>query len=132
MKINLKNELKVTETLDSVQKRCSARLASTHTIKANLTGIERRLNLMLGGKKNWVGVRVTIAENFGTKPGAYKGIPESTCAVIEYFPSGWFLTSAERTYSSTNQKGDWEILLTDELKKMASEYMLSTLIHENT
>jgi len=74
MKINLKNELKVTETLDSVQKRCSARLASASTIKANLTGIERRLNLMLGGKKNWVGVRVAISENFGTKPGAYKGI----------------------------------------------------------
>ena len=131
MKINIKNELKITAAIkDAEGVRVSARLGSFHQIQANVRGIEKRLNMLLGSAKNWKGVRVEVSENFGPKPGAYRGTPESTQMVIERFGSGWFLIEVNRTVSSTNRDGDWQILLSDDLKLKACKHLLSTQMTE--
>ena len=71
-----------------------------------------------------------MSENFGPKPGAYRGTPESTQMVIERFGSGWFLIEVNRTSSSTNRDGDWQILLSDDLKLKACKHLLSTQMTE--
>lgn len=132
MKINISNKEKINETIKNNQgKLVKVRLADNHFIELCLPGIEKRLELLLGGKKNWPGVQVNISRNFGPKPGSYRGTPDSTEVIIERFSSGWFMVGCIRISSFTNRKGDWQILLSDELKKQSVEYFLKNQVWEN-
>ena len=132
MKINVSNELKINSSIREAEgARVSVRLGSFNQIKGNLRGIERRLSTILGGKKNWVGVKVDISYNFGAKPGSYNGNPDATELTIERFSSGWFLTSVNRISANTNMTGDWRLLLSEALKKDAFNHFLNSQMTEN-
>ncbi len=97
MKINAKNEQKITEALNSAQVRARTRLATYHDVEEALDNIEDNLSSVMA-KKDWTGVRVFVdpfAENFAN---SYKGIPESTQFILERTSSGWFMTAVKRNY----------------------------------
>lgn len=131
MKINLKNETKISAALLTIQDRCSARTMCYHDIKSNLKGVETRLSELLGGISHWKGVKVEIGENFGKKPASYRGDPESTFITLEYCASGWFVTGYVRRYSKTNQQGDWQLSFTDTHKARAIDHITLNRLTED-
>lgn len=132
MKINLNNELKITAAIKEVEgKRISCRTLTYKQIKNKLVDVDRRLNTMLGGKANWVGVVVEISENFGPKNSAHKCSLNSTFARATRFKTGWFITSISRDCSNQTQKGDWQLLLNPDLKERATNHMLERMVYAN-
>lgn len=128
MKININNNEKITAAIKKAEgTRASVRLMKHSDITLSLPEIENRLFDLLGHKKKWIGARVTIQENFGKKPGAYRGTIEATFAVIERYPSGWFMINCGRDACDTGGKGDWTIYLNDELLEIAANNLKNRL-----
>ena len=95
MKINIKNQEKILSAIAHAERTCRARCITVSSIERAVARIEKNLSGMLH-KKDWTGVRFDIDPNAQSFPSAYKGVPESTQAIIERFPSGWFVIGLTR------------------------------------
>ena len=80
--------IKLSEELETVQRRCSARTVTATDIIDVLESIAKRLNVP---KCKLDGTSVSVDLNAQGFPGAYKGIPEST------------------QFSATNHSGKWHV-----------------------
>jgi hypothetical protein len=94
MKINVNNEERVNDALESVNQR--VRNAYAYHVKNMVEQIERDLLAKKLSKKDWTWLRFSCNPNAQTFPNAYKGTPEATYFVIERFQSGWFLVDVKR------------------------------------
>ena len=123
MKINLaKKEYQVVDTLNAIQKGCTARTLEIEYIKAEMKVVSVQLKSLMGHENNWRGVKVTITSNFGKKPASYNGIPDATFIVIERGPSCWFVTSCTRKMARCTVGGHVGIEFTDANKRQIIDY----------
>lgn len=110
----LKSELaKLTEELDNVQKRCSARTITAREIFDELVSIENKLGI---AKCHMNGIRVTVDLNARSFPNAYKYIPESTHFNAELRSGKWRITDIRRAQTLRPTVGH-NIELTEEAKE---------------
>ena len=101
MKINIKNAEKVNAALNEAQKGTSARRMDADDLARLISKFE---SAFPAPKTAMTGLWVHAAIGFGgSKPSSYKGVPYSTYATVERFPSGWFLTNAGRAYAPAGE-----------------------------
>jgi hypothetical protein len=112
IKINVKNQDKLSSLIESVEKKCSIRLISVEGIRYAVEDIEKRLENLLY-KKDWKGLRFWCDNNAQTFPMAYKGTPESTQFIVERGVKDWFVSQIQRSKCCTKSC----IPLNIELKK---------------
>lgn len=101
MKINVNNIEKIEAEIKAAEKSCSSRKMDPEFIAEAIKRAEDRLSELLY-KKDWKGVEVRIDAAGGQSfPSSYRGVPESTQAVVVFSGSGWFVTRIDRSYVSS-------------------------------
>lgn len=103
MKINVKDEEKITKELANVQKLAKTRTVEYKDILTAVEKVEERLSQLLF-KKDWVGLSVWCDPNSQEFAASYNGIPQSTQFILRRFPSGWFVTKICRIYCGKSYK----------------------------
>ena len=95
MKINVKNEKKLQEKINEVERGCKARLLSISEITDAVERAEIKLLEELEvPKKYWIGTKILIFP-----PGTarnYYGTAHGTYCEIERYKTGWFVVKIER------------------------------------
>lgn len=116
--IRLTNTTALTATLESVQKRCTARTLSVTDIIGICESVENHIGI---SKKALQGVHFTFtgAEHF---PNAYKYRPESTHFEAEYRSGNWTITAIGR-YTCPNERKQVRITLTETAKEAVIDRM---------
>ena len=104
--INGKHTEKLTEALEAVQARCTARTLTCSDVERILDEVTERLHV---SKANLKGTRIdyTGAEKF---PGAYKFRPESTHFIAEHNGRHWVILDIGR-YTCPNRRENVNITM---------------------
>lgn len=88
--INAKNENKVDEQLNILQKKTRVRNVSFYTLQDAISNLEHKLTNILY-KKDWKGLKFEIDPFAAKFPASYRGKPESTQFTLERRRSDWFV-----------------------------------------
>lgn len=117
-KININNDKKVQDILDSEQGKARQRLLTASDIQRAYAHASEKLDSLGIKKKNRIGCKVYLRPE--KMPGNYNYPANGTFARIERFTTGWFLTLVNRTTVGSCSGGQSESM-TLELTQKALE-----------